>query len=109
MIAGGLITTALQLVATAQARCGSGSQCDTGLPKVSANTANLQVILQLVFGIIGVLAVILIVLAGLRFITADGDPQEIAKARQTIVYALVGLAIALSAEAIVTFAIRGIL
>jgi len=43
----------------------------------------------------------MIVISGFRFIVGQGSPQETAKARNTIVYALVGLVVALTAEAIV--------
>jgi hypothetical protein len=75
---------------------------------VQADDPSVQVILQLVFGIIGALAVIVILYAGFKFVTSQGNPQEAASARKTIIYALVGLAIALSAEAIVTFVLKGL-
>ena len=78
----------------------------TGLPHASASSTNLQQILQIVFGVVGALAVLFIVIAGLRFVLAQGDPQDVAKARSTIIYALVGLLIALAAEAIVSLALH---
>jgi uncharacterized membrane protein YidH (DUF202 family) len=80
----------------------STDQYQTNLPHASASHENLQNILQIVFGILGALAVLFIVLGGLRFITAQGNPQETSKARNTLVYAVVGLLIAISAEAIVS-------
>ena len=88
--------------------CLGNSQCETGLPKIDANNTNLQQILQIVFGVIGVMAVIVIMWAGLKFITAQGNPQEAVKARMTVIYAVIGLAHALSAEIIVTFVISNI-
>jgi hypothetical protein len=88
--------------------CLGNAQCETGLPKVDANNANLQQILQIVFGVIGVVAVIVIMWAGLKFITAQGNPQEAAKARMTIIYAVIGLILAISAEVIVTFVLNNI-
>ncbi len=83
-----------------QAFCNSN---DTGLPKVSAGQSQITIILRFVFGIIGVVAVIYIILAGIRLATSIGsDPQAFAKARNTLIFAGVGLAIAISAEAIVT-------
>ncbi|HXR49537.1 MAG TPA: hypothetical protein VN778_00715, partial [Verrucomicrobiae bacterium] len=61
-------------------------------------------ILTFVFAILGALSVLMIVIAGLRFVTGSSSPQEIAKARNTIVYALIGLLIALAAESIVRLA-----
>jgi type IV secretory pathway VirB2 component (pilin) len=91
------------LMAAADAVCGNGNVCETGLPNVDASHAQLQQILQIVFGILAALAVLMIVIAGLRFITAQGNPQENAKARNTIVYAVVGLLVALIAEIFVSF------
>lgn len=94
----------LGLVATFCSSDGAG--CDTGLPQVSAGTPELQQILQIVFGISAALAVLFVVIGALRFVVSDGDPQDTARARNTIIYALIGLLIALAAEAIVSFALN---
>lgn len=74
-----------------------------GLPKVDADENTLQDILQIFFGVIGALAVLMIVVSGLRYVLAGGDTQRAAQAKSGILYALVGLAIAVSAQAIVYF------
>jgi Type IV secretion system pilin len=86
---------------TAQVSCGDSQSCDTGLPNVGATGDNLQGALQIVFGIIGALAVLMIVIAGLRFVLAQGNSQETARARNTMIYAVLGLVISLAAEAFV--------
>jgi hypothetical protein len=73
------------------------------LPGVGATPGNLHSLLQIAFGIIAAVTVLIIVISALKFVTAQGDPQEVAKARGTILYALVGLVVAVSAEVIVTF------
>jgi hypothetical protein len=93
----------LHLFAAGQAACGNGNVCDPGLPVVGAGHDQLQQILQIVFAILAALAVLMIVIAGFRFITAQGNSGETAKARNTIVYALVGLLVALIAETFVSF------
>ena len=80
--------------------------CETGLPTVSAGQSQLTAILQIVFGIVGAVAVIFIIKAGFGLITSLGNPEALAKARQALIFAGVGLAIALSAELIVTFVIN---
>jgi hypothetical protein len=45
----------------------------------------------------------MIVIAGFRFIAGEGNPQEVSKARSTILYAVIGLIVAISAEIIVSF------
>ena len=89
------------LAVTGQASCGSNGTCNTGLPKVGAGTSELQAILSIVFGVLAAVSVLMIVISGLRFITAQGNPQDISKARSTIIYSVVGLFVALIAEAIV--------
>ena len=89
--------------ATAKVHCLQQEVCDTGLPIVAANSGQLQTILQLLFGVLAIVAVIVITVAGLRFIFESGNPQETARARNTIIYAVLGLIIAISGEIIVSF------
>lgn len=87
-------------------------QCDTA----NANTAICQTDQSLIGGILqdvinvmlylaGAIAVIMIVVGGIRYITSDGDPGAASKAKNTIIYALVGLVVAVMSYAIVNFVI----
>jgi hypothetical protein len=78
----------------------------TGLPKPAADSNAMQTAISVVLGIVAALALLMIVISGLRFITSGGDPQRANKARDGVVYALVGLALALTAEAIVAFVVN---
>lgn len=53
--------------------------------------------------IAGIIAVIMVILGGFKYITANGDSGSIASAKQTIIYALVGVVIAILAQAIVSY------
>jgi hypothetical protein len=83
---------------------GSDSYC--GLPTPTANPGTVHEIFQIVLGILGGVALLVIVIAGLRFITSAGDPQKAAHARTTIIFALLGLIIAIAAYSIITFIIK---
>jgi type IV secretion system pilin len=103
----------LYIAQTAQVNCNEGTAtCDTGLPHVSASGGagygDVQTVLQLVFGAIGAIALIFIIIAALRYVTSQGDPQTTAKAKDSIIYAAIGLGIALSAELIVTFVLNNV-
>jgi hypothetical protein len=63
----------------------------------------IKVAITILSVIIGFAAVVVIILSGLTFITAGGDPQAVAKARGSILYALVGLVIAVLSESLVLF------
>lgn len=73
----------------------------TKLPEVAANEASLSRILSIVFGVAGAIAVLIIVIAGFNMITSGDNPEKISTAKNAIIYALIGLAIVLLAEAIV--------
>lgn len=71
-------------------------------PAGTANNNVIQIILNIVFGIVGALSFLFVVIGGFRYITSQGDPQSVAKAKGTIIYALVGLVVAILAESIVS-------
>jgi hypothetical protein len=75
------------------------------LPHATADSGTVSTILGIVFGIVGALALLMITVSGLRYVLSAGDPEKIAKAKKGIIYALVGLALAISAEAIVSFVV----
>jgi len=58
----------------------------------------LNTIGNLIFTILLVVAFILLVIAGLNFMTASGDTTKIDKARTQLMYCLVGVAVALLAK-----------
>lgn len=78
------------------------------LPKPAADQAQLQTVLQIIFGIIGALAFLFLVIAGFRYIISTGDPQDTEKAKNAVIYALVGVLVAIFAEAIVTWVVHGV-
>ena len=60
-------------------------------------------IINVMLFIAGALAVIMIIYGGIRYITAHGDEKQVKVAKDTIVYSVVGLIIAILAYALVTF------
>ena len=60
-------------------------------------------IINVMLFIAGALAVIMIIYGGIRYITAHGDEKQVKVAKDTIVYSVTGLIIAILAYALVTF------
>lgn len=56
--------------------------------------------------IVGAVAVVMIIVGGFRFITSGGDADGTKKARNTIIYAAIGLMVVILAQSIVYFAFR---
>jgi cytochrome bd-type quinol oxidase subunit 2 len=63
-------------------------------------------IVNILSAVVGAIAVIMIIVGGLRFITSAGNEASIKSARGTIIYAVVGLVIVALAQIIVHFVIH---
>lgn len=78
--------------------------------QVEGGGVNLQVtvknVLSVVFAIIGIIAVIMIVIGGVNYMTSQGDSQKVQKAKNTILYGIIGMIIALLSFAIVNFVMQ---
>jgi hypothetical protein len=66
-------------------------------------TKVIKLVIQIISAIVGVAAVIMVIIGGMKYVTSGGDASKIASAKNTIVYAIVGLIIVALAQAIVRF------
>ena len=67
-----------------------------------------QTIINVIIGVLGIVAVAVIVLGGVSYTTSAGDPGKTKKAKDTILYGIVGLVVALLAYAIVNFVLSSV-
>ena len=65
-------------------------------------------VIRIVIAITGAICLLFITIGGFRYVLSQGDPQRIAKAKGTILYAIIGLVVVIVAQAIVTFIAGGI-
>jgi ABC-type Fe3+ transport system permease subunit len=79
-----------------------------GTNEGSKVTGTIKIITNTLLFIVGVAAVIMIVVAGLRLVTANGDANTVSQAKNTIIYAIIGIVVAALAYAIVNFIINQI-
>jgi cytochrome bd-type quinol oxidase subunit 2 len=63
----------------------------------------LKTVINLFSLIVGVVAVIMIIVGGLRYITSGGESSNVSTAKNTIIYAIVGLVIVALAQFIVHY------
>jgi hypothetical protein len=100
-----------------------GSACNgsTGIAEGSANTSNcaaegggsglesiLKKVIQIFSIIVGFVAVVMIIVGGIRYITSGGDSGNISGAKNTIIYAIIGLIIVALAQVLVHFVLNNI-
>ncbi|HXH04806.1 MAG TPA: hypothetical protein VNI82_00045 [Candidatus Nitrosotenuis sp.] len=62
-------------------------------------------IINTIIFVIGAVAVIMVVIGGFRYVVSNGDSSSVTSAKNTILYAIVGLIVAMLAYAIVNFVI----
>lgn len=63
----------------------------------------IKLIIDILMWIIGAIAVIVIVVGGIKYVTSDGDAGKIKSAKDTILYAVIGIVVAILSYAIVNF------
>ena len=91
-----------KLLAQVDISLGEGED-QVNIPGTSINDDSFLTILETAFALLGVIAFLVIVIAGLRFILSRGDADKAAAARRTVIYAAVGLVLAVSAFTLVSF------
>lgn len=91
--------------------CGAGSSGSAVCGKQSSSNpltgpnGTLRKVTRLIAAIAGVAAVIMILIGGIMYITSGGDAGKVSSAKNTIIYAAVGLVVIATAQAITTFVI----
>ena len=60
-------------------------------------------VLSAIFGFIGIIAAVMIIIGGVKYSTSAGDPGKVQSAKNTIMFSIIGLIVALSAFAITNF------
>lgn len=63
----------------------------------------IKTVVNILLFVLGAIAVIMIIIGGIRYTTSNGDASSIKGAKDTILYAVIGLVVAILAYAIVNF------
>lgn len=77
--------------------CGAPDASTTGIQHLAGNIVNIFSI------IVGIVSVIMIIYGGFRYITSGGDSNAVGGAKNTLIYAIVGLIIVALAQVLVHF------
>jgi opacity protein-like surface antigen len=79
-----------------------GCTVDQGAANTKINNI-LKTVVNLFSLVVGIISVIMIIIGGLKYITSGGEASNISGAKNTIIYAIVGLVIVALAQFIVHF------
>jgi len=84
----------------------TAGDCD-GVNGADDNVTNLiRQIINILSVIVGVIAVVMIIWGGMKYITSGGESSNITSAKNTIIFAIVGLVIVALAQFIVRFVLN---
>jgi hypothetical protein len=97
---------------TDQVKCGSellapGSVCDTPTESTSI-TDIVKKVINILSWAVGVISVIMIIIAGFKYVTSGGKNESVTGAKNTILYAIIGLVIVALAQVIVRFVLSNV-
>ncbi len=79
--------------------CGEDGEGDAAVQNIIATVVDIFSI------VVGAVSVIMIIVGGLRYITSSGDSGNVQAAKNTILYAIVGLVIVIFAQTIIRFVV----
>ncbi len=110
MVAAGVMATAPAFAANDGSKATKYiPSSQTGVEGSSTTVTNtVNTVINVAIGIIGLLAVIMIIVGGFQYTTSAGDSGKVTKAKNTIMYGVIGLVIALLAYAIVNFVLKSV-
>lgn len=87
---------------------GASNNKDTSVCKAQ-NEDDVDSLVQIGIGIlsfiIGIISVIMIIVGGIRYVVSNGEAAKVKSAKDTILYAIVGLVVSLLAYVIVNFVV----
>ena len=69
------------------------------------NDVDIMKFVNLALWVAGIIAVIVVIIAGINYSLSSGDPSKTASAKNTILYSVIGLVITASAIAITSYII----
>ena len=97
------------MAATNPAQEGAETAKGDGMPTDLVGSAGVFTkITNTVLYVVGIISVIMLIWGGLRYILSGGDSKKVTDAKNTIMYAIIGLIIAILSFAIVNFVINAI-
>ena len=84
------------------------ARCDGCPADLFGPTGAFRQITNTILYIVGIVAVIMLIIGGVKYVVSGGDSKKVTDAKNTVLYAIIGLVIAVFAYAIVNFVISAL-
>ena len=84
------------------------ARCD-GCPRDLFGDAGVfKQVTNVILYIVGIVAVIMLIIGGIKYVISGGDAKKVTDAKNTVLYAIIGLVVAFLAFAIVNFVVSAL-
>ena len=84
------------------------ARCDGCPSDLFGDTGVFKRITNIILYIVGIIAVIMLIIGGIKYVISGGDAKKVTDAKNTVLYAIIGLIIAFLAYAIVNFVVSAL-
>jgi len=85
----------------------AGTCATTGDPSADGKVnSTLTLVIRIFQIVVGLISVIMIIFGGLKYVTSGGEATGISSAKNTIIYALIGIVVVVLAQVIVQFVLN---
>lgn len=84
------------------------ARCDGCPENLFGDTGVFRQVTNVILYIVGIVAVIMLIIGGIRYVVSGGDAKKVTDAKNTVLYAIIGLVICFLAFAIVNFVIEAL-
>jgi Type IV secretion system pilin len=93
-------------VGSGSGNVGLGNSCGTPTGQEDKVASIIRTVINVASAIVGAVSVVMIIIGGFKYITSGGDSNNVSGAKNTILYAIVGLVIVAFAQIIVQFVLE---
>lgn len=84
------------------------ARCDGCPEDLFGNTGVFKQVTNTILYIVGIIAVVMLIIGGIKYVISGGDSKKVTDAKNTVLYAIIGLVVAFLAFAIVNFVISAL-
>ena len=84
------------------------ARCDGCPANLFGDTGVFKQVTNTILYIVGIIAVIMLIFGGVKYVISGGDAKKVTDAKNTVLYAIIGLVIAFLAYAIINFVIMSL-
>ena len=84
------------------------AQCDGCPSDLFGDTGVFRQVTNTILYVVGIIAVIMLIIGGIRYVVSGGDSKKVTDAKNTVLYAIIGLVVCFLAFAIVNFVINAL-